>query len=320
MKRIIMTAAVALLAGGAYAQSDCPLQCKDKDGAKITQVADEVKNCSAEQAAQCAEKAQACAEKAAQCGEKSGAAITQVAGAADGCSAEQIAACAAADKECATKCADAAKITLASNDDGQCAEKTACADGSYEAWRKTIPVMAYNVGDKTTTCTKSAAAMCAKTGDTMSYVVNNAKYDNQADAMKAHTKALNAHLDSMTRVSFVVAGKDVECPMTAGKMCEKTGEAMQFRVGPAVFDSAEEAVMAAAMARGMSKSVNVSYEVDGKATTCSKTAKKMCGSKGKMSYVVSGAKTDCNVHADNMLASERVNKALEALEMATSQS
>ena len=39
-----------------------------------------------------------------------------------------------------------------------------------------------------------------------------------------------------------------------------------------------------------------------------------------MTYVVNGAKTGCNVQAENMLAVQRVNKALEALEMASSQS
>lgn len=109
--------------------------------------------------------------------------------------------------------------------------------------------------------------------------------------------------------------------MTAGQMCEKTGQAMKYRVGPAVFDSAEEAVKAAAMAYSMARSVAMSYEVDGKTTTCSKTAAKMCNGKAEaMTYVVGETKTHCNVQADHMLASERVSKALEALEMATRQS
>jgi phosphopantothenate synthetase len=125
----------------------------------------------------------------------------------------------------------------------------------------------------------------------------------------------------MTRVSFVVGDEKIDCPMTAGQMCEKTGQAMKYRVGPAVFDSAEEAVKAAAMAYGMAQSVAMSYEVDGKATTCSKTAAKMCNGKaGAMTYVVGQTKTRCNVQADHVLASERVSKALEALEMVTRQS
>lgn len=315
MKRMIMTAAVALLAGGAYAQSDCPLQCgKDKAGAKVTQVADEAKACSAEQAAQCAAKAEACADKAAQCAEKAQA----CSGEASGAAITLAAAGAAKGDGCCGSCGgDDAKDCAA------CPNKVSCGQGqavSFESWRKTIPAMTYNVGGKTTTCTKTAAAMCEKSGATMTYVVNGQNYASEADAMAAHTKALNNTLDTMTHVSFVVAGKDVECPMTAKQMCEKSGAAMQYRVGPAVFDSAEQAVMAAAMARGMAQSVNVSYEVDGKATTCAKTASKMCAEGKAMTYVVGQTKTRCNVQADHVLASERVSKALEALEMVTSQS
>ena len=315
MKRMMMTAAVALLAGGAYAQSDCPLQCgKDKAGAKVTQVADEVKTCTAEQAAQCAEKAQACAEKAAQCAEKAQA----CAGEAGGAAITLAAAGAVKGDGCCGSCGgDEAK------DCSACPNKVSCDKGqsvSFESWRKTIPVMAYNVGGKTTTCTKTAAAMCKSSGEKLTYVVNGVSYDNEADAIAAHTKALNSTLDAMTHVSFEVAGKAVECPMTAKQMCEKTGQAMRYRVGPAVFDSAEQAVIAAAMARGMAQSVNVSYEVDGKATTCAKTASKMCDQGKAMTYVVGQTKTNCNVQADHMLASERLNKALEALQMVTSQS
>ncbi len=336
MKHLIMTAAVALLAGGAHAQSECALKCsKEKAAAAITQVADEAKTCSAEKAAQCAEKAQACGEKSGAaitqvsakadgcCPEKAAAQVTQVASEAKACSAEQIAECAAAGKSCADKCDDGAAITLASTSGDECASKSACSDDqrvSFESWKKTIPVMGYSVGDKTTTCSKTAASMCDKSGDKMAYVVNGQTFENESDAMAAHTAALNAKLDSMTRVSFVVGGENVECPMTAGQMCEKTGQAMQYRVGPAVFDSAEEAVKAAAMAYGMSRSVNVSYEVDGKATTCSKTASTMCTEGKAMTYVVGETKTRCNVQADHVLASERVSKALEALAMATRQS
>ena len=251
-------------------------------------------------AAQCAEKATACT------GEGAGAAITlAAAGAAkgDGC--------------CGSCSGDEAK------DCGACPNKVSCGGGeevSFESWRQTIPVMAYNVDGKTTTCTKTAAAMCNQSGAKLAYVVNGQTFESETDAMAAHTKALNAHLDSMTRVSFVVDGKDVSCPMAAGEMCEKTGQAMTYRVGPAVFDSAEEAVKAAAMAYGMAQSVAMSYEVEGKATTCSKTASKMCAEGKAMTYVVGETKTRCNVQADHTLASERVSKALEALEMVPRQS
>ncbi len=329
MKHLIMTAAVALLAGGAHAQSECALKCsKDKAAAAITQVADEAKTCSAEKAAQCGEKSaaaitQVSAKADSCCPEKAAAKVTQVASETKACTAEQIAQCASKASACTGE-ADGAAITLASNAGDECASKSACGDDkrvSFESWKKTIPAMAYNVNGETTTCSKTAAAMCEKSGSAMAYVVNGQTFENESDAMAAHTAALNAKLDSMTRVSFVVGGENIECPMTAGAACEKTGQAMQYRVGPAVFDSAEEAVKAAAMAYGMSRSVNVSYEVDGKTTTCSKTAANMCKGKGEaMTYVVGETKTRCNMQADHMLASERVSKALEALEMATRQS
>jgi len=332
MKSLLMTAAVALLAGGAYAQSDCPLECsKAKEGAAITQVADEAKNCTAEQKAQCAEKAAECAAKAQACGGAEGAAITQVANEAKNCTAEQKAQCAEKAQAC-SGAEGAAAITLAATttagpgcggcadgdaDCGKCANKASCTEAqqvSFESWRKTIPVMGYSVGEKTTTCSKSAAAMASECDSEVAYVVNGQKFESQADAMAAHTAALNSHLDSMTRVSFVVAGEDTMCPATAGAMCEKTGQAMQYRVGPAVFDSAEKAVKAAAMAYGMSHSVAMSYEVDGEATTCSKSAAKMSESCGKgMTYVVGSTKTGCDVQSANLLANERLVKALDAI-------
>jgi len=313
MKTLLMTAAVALLAGGAYAQSDCAIKCSEaKEGAAITQVANEAKACSAEKAAECAAMAQACSEKAAEC-----AAKAQACSGAEGAATITLAAATTAGPGCGG-CAEG------DADCAKCANKASCTEAkqvSFESWRKTIPVMGYSVGDKTTTCSKTAAAMASECSSEVGYVVNGASYDNKMDAMAAHTAALNSHLDSMTRVSFVVAGEDTMCPATAGAMCKKTGQAMQYRVGPAVFDSAENAVQAAAMAYGMSHNVAMSYEVDGEATTCSKSAAKMSKSCGKgMTYVVGATKTGCDVHAANLLANERLVKALEAIEMATRES
>ncbi len=345
MKSLIISAAVAILAGGAIAQGEAPSHCsKEKAGATITQVADEAKSCSTEKKAECSTKAGAaitqvsakvdgcspekmaeCKAKGKECAEKAGAAITQVSAKADGCSPEKMAECKAKGKECAEK-AGAAITQVSAKAEGCSPEKKASCDKgdriSFESWQsKAMPVMGYSVGEKTTTCSKTAKAMASESGSTMGYVVNGRSYESKMDALAAHTAQLNSTLESMTRVSFVVGDKDIECPMSASAACEKTDQAMRYRVGPAVFDSAEEAVRAAAMAYGMSKSVAMTYEVDGQTTTCSKSASAMSESCGKgMKFVVGGATTKCDVQADNLLASERVSKALAALEMATSQS
>lgn len=180
---------------------------------------------------------------------------------------------------------------------------------------KELPGMRYVVGESKTSCSKTAKKMANEHGMTVSYEVAGSEYHCPSKAKQAHTEQLAKYLDGMTRVSFVVAGEKTGCPQHAAKMCSESGKKLQYRVGPAVFDSAEEAVKAAAMAYGAMHHVAMGYSVDGKATGCAKSADAMAEKKScSVQYVVGEQKTGCSVTAKNMLTMAKIEAALAAID------
>lgn len=183
-----------------------------------------------------------------------------------------------------------------------------------------MPVMLMKVGNEKTACTETASKMCDKTGATMSYVVNDAEFHCPVEAKEAHETAMVAYLDSLTHVSYSVGGECMECPVGAAMACEKSGEAMKYRVGPVVFDKAEDAVRAAAMARGMAQQVAMTYEVAGEATSCSMHANEMastCESKN-VAYVINGKTTECSKTAEYNLTEAKLMAAINGIRQSVS--
>lgn len=189
--------------------------------------------------------------------------------------------------------------------------KTECATTSLVS---AMPVMMYQVGEKTMACSMTAEGN-ACSANPVKYVVNNVAYETKAEATAAHIAAMEAYLDSLTHVSYNVGGETMDCPVGAAKACEKAGKAMAYQVGPLTFATAEEAVKAAAMARAAMRHVAMTYEVEGQATACSMQAKSMasaCSTKS-VKYVVNGKKTACETSAAAMLVQARCEAATQAI-------
>ena len=181
-----------------------------------------------------------------------------------------------------------------------------------------MPKMAYRVGDETTTCVKTAGAMASETNTEMHFVVNGAEFASQEQAMMAHGKQLEGMMMNLVRVQYAVSGECVSCPTEAKALaasCET--KTLQYQVGPATFDNAEDAINASIMAYNAAQKVNVEYVVGDETTTCSKTAGAMASAANcSVEYVVNGQRTHCDKAAAYMKTLASVQSALKALETA----
>lgn len=229
-------------------------------------------------------------------GEATSAAMTKVAHAAPEGEACDKAACAAGDKSCSGTCNKPCKL--------------ACS----------APAITYKVGDETTTCPETAKTMAAEHHADVRYVVAGAEYADAAQAKAAHLAAMEQYVGSLTRVAYNVGGECMDCPMSAKTACEKSGKAMQYQVGPMIFETEDQAKQAAAAARAALEQVAMTYEVEGQLTQCSVEAKTMaesCASKS-MTYVVNGQKTQCEETAKYMLTEAKMQAAIGAIQKAMS--
>ncbi len=204
-------------------------------------------------------------------------------------------------------------------DASQAGAPSCCSKGAANSAQASLvsfmPKMAYKIGDQTTTCSKTAAALAEKTGSSMTYVVNGVEYTDKLEAMAANDKQLESYLMDLCRVQYAVDGECVSCPVAAHNMTADGSKPLQYRVGPAVFDNADDAIKASVMAWNASHKVAMEYAVGDELTTCSKSAGMMAEKTGgKVEYVVNGQRTGCAKTAAHMQMMARVQAALKAIE------
>jgi hypothetical protein len=228
------------------------------------------------------------------------------------CDGEQAAAVlAVANDSCSTECAEACDEPCESACEG---EKTAAV--AFASW---MPAMTYKVGDESMTCSKMAGAMASEHNTHMHYVVKGVEYDDKAQAMTAHAKQLQGMMMDLVRIQYAVNGECVACPTEAHEMaasCES--KTLQYRVGPAVFNSADEAIKASIMAYNAATTVKMEYAVGENTTACSVSAGEMAKAADcSVEYVVNGQRTNCKTSAGYMKTLVSVQNALKALETAT---
>lgn len=231
----------------------------------------------------------------------------------------------ACETSCETSCEGEATVTtVALSAEAGCSQPATACEGTgvashqasvvAAAFRSGMPHVAYCVGGKKTSCEIEAGELAKASGAPVTWEVAGVGYETQDDAGRAYATALNGYLDTMTRVSFVVGDECVECPMQAGQMCETTGEPMRYRVGPAVFDSAEAAVKAAAIAYGASRQVKLGHKVNGESTSC---AESIAGARAceqtALTYTVGSKETGCEIEASCLLATARIQAAEDAI-------
>ena len=179
--------------------------------------------------------------------------------------------------------------------------------------------MTYKVGNQTMTCSKMAGAKASEQHTHMHYVVNGVEFDDHAQAMIAHAKQLEAKMMDLVRVQLAVNGECVACPDSAKAMADSCeSKKLQYRVGPATFDNAEDAIKASIMAYNAAMSVKMEYAVGESTTSCSVSAGEMAKANNcSVEYVVNGQRTGCKTSAGYMKTLVSVQNALKALETAS---
>ena len=224
-----------------------------------------------------------------------GAAVMAVAADGEACASE-------CETECATECA------------------TPC-DGatSTVSFASYMPAMSYKVGEKSMACSKMAGEMASEHNTHMHYVVKGVEYDDKAQAMTAHAKQLQGMMMDLVRVQLAVSGECVACPDAAKELADSCeSKTMQYRVGPATFDCAEDAIKASIMAYNAATNVKMEYAVGDDTTTCSVAAGEMASAAScSVEYVVNGQRTNCSTSASYMKTLASVQSALKALEAAS---
>jgi len=177
-----------------------------------------------------------------------------------------------------------------------------------------MPAMHYVVGEKETCCPEEAAQLVS-TGGQMQYKIADVTYTDQAEAGKAYAAELERYLDRTTRVSFVVGDECCCCPIQAEELAKASGQTVRYKVGSTVFDCADKAIRASALAYGRAQQVSMHYAVDGKETECAETfAQAKTCTTTKASYLVAGQETQCEVEAACLLVTARIQAALAAAE------
>lgn len=223
------------------------------------------------------------------------------------------------EKACATACSSAAVTAVAAAGDKTCSSscKGDTAEASTTSLVSAMPRMTYRVNGKDTCCPKTAGEMAASPAD-IHYVVAGAEYDTRAEAIEAHSAQLQRFMMDLVRIQYAVDGECVACPDAAKKMaaaCES--KKVQYKVGPAVFDTAEQAVAASVMAYNAAQKVNMEYAVGEQTVTCSIKATEMADKAHcSVEFVINGQRTKCSKEAGYLKSIASVESALKALEAA----
>lgn len=227
---------------------------------------------------------------------------------------------------CSSTCSGGAAVLAVANDScsTECAEacdepcESSCDGDKGITLVSHMPAMTYKVGDETMSCSKMAGAKATEQNTHMHYVVNGVEFDSHADAMTAHGKQLKGMMMDLVRIQYAVNGECVACPTEAHEMaasCES--KTLQYRVGPALFANAEDAIKASIMAYNAAKNVKMEYAVGEKMTTCSVSAGEMAKAADcSVEFVVNGQRTNCKTSAGYLQTVASVQSALKALENA----
>lgn len=222
-------------------------------------------------------------------------------------------------KDCDKPCCRDAK-TGAAKKKGCCGKSAALtsAHGGCPIAKKanavltSLPTMKYRVGEETTGCSQSAAAMAEKTGKKIQYVVGDDVLANEGEAMVKLTSLIEAEVEAMQSMQFVAGGECGRCPATAKSIAKKAGTKVVYRVGGVDFDSKENAEAALVAIKEAVAKVAMEYKVDGKTFGCSKSAGAKCKETGKkLTYVVGKEETSCQTTAKLNLAKAKVRKIVE---------
>jgi hypothetical protein len=170
-----------------------------------------------------------------------------------------------------------------------------------------LPSMSFKVGEKTTGCSKSAAAMAEESGSKMQYVVGEQTFDAEGDAVAQLAKLLEDEAAKMQTIQFAAGGKCYQCPVTAKSMAGENGGQIAYRVGGVDFETKAQAEKALENIKVALAKVEMGYKVGDKSGATAGEA-----GDAKLTYVVGDQETCCKIQAGAMLAQAKVRTIVEA--------
>ena len=158
-----------------------------------------------------------------------------------------------------------------------------------------LPKMSYKVGDKSTCCSESAAALAKEHSKPIHFVVADKTYEDKTEAYTALVETTEKFVNEFVTPSqceksgkHSIAGKSCNCPMQAGKYAEIVKKAVS--------------------------DVKMTYVVGKEKCECPTHAKALAAkSDAKTTYVVSGKETCCSLEARMNLAKAKYAAAIKAL-------
>lgn len=213
-------------------------------------------------------------------------------------------------------------VTTASQKPGCCAKAkgvTTASAGSgcpkaakMKAVLASLPTMTYKVGDKSTSCDKSAGAMAKENGSKVQYVVGENTYAEEGEATVQLAKLLDDQVAKMQTIQFSAGGKCYACPVTAKSMVGDKGGKIAYRVGGVDFETKALANKALENIKVALAKVEMSYTVGDKAYKCGTSAGKVAkAGTAKLTYVVGDKSTCCKIQAGVLLAQAKIRTIVE---------
>lgn len=190
----------------------------------------------------------------------------------------------------AQKCTSCTQTTSAVADqecDGACPVMTAAL--------AKLPTMTYQIGEESTCCSESAAALADKHSLPVQFVVAETTYDDQSAAYTALVETTESFVSEFATPhqceasgSITVAGKSCNCPVTSAGYATKVKEAMD--------------------------AVQISYQVGEESCDCPNRAAMVAKESGQETHFVIGEETtSCEMEARLKLAHARYMAAVQTM-------
>ena len=199
------------------------------------------------------------------------------------------------DEKASSPKAMAAEMSDGSSGKSCCSSKEGCEGGCpISAAMASLPKMTYKVGEESTCCSKSAAALAEKNSAPIHFVVAETPYTDKSEAMTALVEKTEAMLAAYTTPS----------------VCEKSGKTT---IAGESLACSKTAATRAALVKAAVDSVNVSYVVGEETCNCPMKAKELAAGGAELKYVVGGEETCCEMTARLNVARAKYKAAVEAL-------
>lgn len=218
-------------------------------------------------------------------------------------------------------CRNAANASACANSQASCqgnAMDTGAAEARAAKFQALgVPIMTFEVGDKTTHCPLEARALVKETGAKPVFHFQDKTYTDGDEAMNAWAGALKMRLDELTQVSFVVNGAETDCPVQAAQMAESAHCAVQTRLASQTFSCENSAKAAALRAVQAADAVPFVMTVGDTEYHCPLTAAEASRLTGEpVVYTVNGVSIECQKTATCLLLLNRILATADAIEHA----